>query len=90
MFEKLAQKPDYVKRNIAFVSALVITGVIVLAWIITPDSRIDSGAAARGDVLQPFKTVQDEAKFFLNNVVDRFKNLIGSQTSVERTPTATQ
>jgi hypothetical protein len=64
--EKLREKDNHEKQRIAFVSSLVITGLIVMFWLAAITTRpVDE--SQRANVITPFEALRNDLSEIFNN-----------------------
>ncbi|MEK7170096.1 MAG: hypothetical protein AAB767_02310 [Patescibacteria group bacterium] len=76
LIQHLQHKPEHTRKKIAFVASLVLTGVIVLFWLVSMSFRGgDTLAAPQKEETGPFQAVTENVSTFFADVASAFQGM---------------
>ncbi|KKW10562.1 MAG: hypothetical protein UY50_C0031G0020 [Parcubacteria group bacterium GW2011_GWA2_49_9] len=76
LISNLQRKPEHTRKKIAFVSSVVLTGVIVLFWLVSLSVReSEPVVAAQDEDTGPFQAVTESVGTFFADVGTAFKDM---------------
>jgi hypothetical protein len=91
LIEKLRQKSDRTKKQIAFLTAFFIVGVIFVVWlsVIYPDFRQAQSQEARVSSLEPspLSSFSDSVSSGVSSIKEKFSEIKTSVSSLSATTT---
>lgn len=75
---KLQRQPLRVRKQIALIGAAVVTGIIVMFWLVSLSaSESASVAEGKGDDVGPFQALTETVGAFISDTVQAFRGTAG-------------
>jgi len=76
VIEHLQHKPEHTRKKIAFVTSVVLTGVIVLFWLVSHSLQTeDASVSVQKEETSPFRAVTENVGMFFADVGTAFQGM---------------